>query len=54
MPEVKKTVSVSTATIYRLIEGQGFPKPVPIGGRSVAWLRHEVEAWIQSRIALRG
>ena len=35
-----------------------FPKPVPIGGTpakptAVRWLAAEVDAWIQSRVALR-
>ncbi len=30
-----------------------FPKPVKIGGQSVAWLESEVDAWIVGRVAER-
>jgi prophage regulatory protein len=33
-------------------EGQ-FPKPVRLGERRIAYVRAEVEAWIDSRIAAR-
>ena len=28
-----------------------FPKPIKIGGRAVAWLESEVDAWIAQRIS---
>lgn len=31
-----------------------FPKPIRLGTRAVGWLEHEVDAWIESRIAERG
>ena len=31
-----------------------FPRPVPLGGKSVGWLEHEIDAWLASRIAKRG
>lgn len=30
-----------------------FPRAVPLGARSVAWVQSEVEAWIANRIAGR-
>jgi prophage regulatory protein len=30
-----------------------FPRPVPIGARSVGWVEHEIESWIKGRIAAR-
>ncbi|HAT1571409.1 TPA: AlpA family transcriptional regulator [Kluyvera cryocrescens] len=35
---------------YRLIQEGLFPKPIKLG-RSSRWLRSEVEAWLQQRIA---
>jgi len=31
----------------------GFPKPVPLVGRSVGWVESEVQEWIRGRIAQR-
>ena len=30
-----------------------FPRPVPLGGKSVGWLEHEIDAWLADRIAQR-
>lgn len=30
-----------------------FPRPVSLGGKSVGWLEHEIDAWLASRIAQR-
>ena len=35
---------------YKLIKDGLFPKPVKLG-RSSRWLKSEVEAWLQARIA---
>lgn len=35
---------------YRLISEGQFPKPIKLG-RSSRWLKSEVEAWMQQRIA---
>ncbi|MGJ7365826.1 AlpA family transcriptional regulator [Morganella morganii] len=35
---------------YKLIQDGQFPKPVKFG-RSSRWLKSEVEAWLQERIA---
>lgn len=35
---------------YKLIQEGQFPKPIKLG-RSSRWLRSEVEAWLQQRIA---
>ncbi|QMQ34140.1 AlpA family phage regulatory protein [Escherichia coli] len=36
--------------IYRLIRDGAFPAPIKLG-RSSRWLKSEVEAWLQARIA---
>lgn len=43
-------VGVSNTQIYNLIKKEGFPKPVPLGGRAVAWVESEVDAWILNRM----
>ena len=35
---------------YKLIKDGGFPAPIKMG-RSSRWLKSEVEAWLQARIA---
>ncbi|MCE0845282.1 AlpA family transcriptional regulator [Buttiauxella sp. A2-C1_F] len=43
--------AVSRATLYRMIAAGTFPRQVSLtGGRAVAWLQYDVEAWIASRM----
>lgn len=42
---------LSDKWFYKLIQDGLFPKPIKMG-RSSRWLRSEVEAWVQQRIAL--
>jgi prophage regulatory protein len=53
--QVKDLLGLSKSAIYARI-GQGtFPKPVSLGGRSVAWIESEVAAWMNARVdASRG
>jgi prophage regulatory protein len=32
---------------------EGFPRHIRLGGRSVGWLEHEVDAWIERRMSER-
>ena len=48
---VLERCAVSRATLYRMVAAGTFPRPVSLtGGRAVAWLHHDVEAWIASRV----
>lgn len=52
MPQVMDLVGLKKTAIYAAMAekgGQGFPAPVRIGNRAVAWREHEVLAWIESR-----
>jgi prophage regulatory protein len=42
-----------SSTLYAAMDGQGFPRPIALGPRSVGWIEEEVDAWIQARIAAR-
>ena len=53
LPEVRKRVPYSRATIYRKVARGEFPKPYDLGTRAVAWLESEIDAWIQARIEAR-
>ena len=52
LPAVCELVGLSKTSIYSAMSkhsGQGFPAPVRLGCRAVAWREHEVVAWINSR-----
>ncbi|MEL4247431.1 helix-turn-helix transcriptional regulator [Shewanella xiamenensis] len=44
---------LTKATIYRMIAERMFPKQVPLGERSVAWVEEDVLNWIAERIDVR-
>lgn len=54
MAEVKKIAGLGSTKIYDLIKNGEFPAQASLGGRAVAWIRGEVEAWAESRAASRG
>ncbi len=39
--------------IYEMMDEGTFPRPIKIGKRAIAWLEHEVDAWLQARVAER-
>jgi predicted DNA-binding transcriptional regulator AlpA len=39
--------------IADLVKREGFPRHIRLGGRSVGWLVHEVDAWIERRMSER-
>lgn len=49
-PVVCSKVSLSRATVRRLVKNKIFPAPYSLGGRRVAWAVHEVDAWIAARM----
>lgn len=51
--EVMNITSLARPTIYKYIKNGNFPRPVSLGGRAVAWVREEIEEWIEQRIAER-
>jgi prophage regulatory protein len=52
--EVKRLTGLSTATVYRKISSNEFPRPVALGVMARAWPLSEVQDWIAGRIAVRG
>jgi prophage regulatory protein len=52
-PETLKKTGLPNSGMYALIAADQFPKPVKLseGGRAVAWIEAEIDAWIESRIA---
>jgi prophage regulatory protein len=53
LPEVIKITGLSRSTIYGRMSQGDFPRPVPLGGRSIGWLESELEAWIKQKMASR-
>jgi prophage regulatory protein len=53
--QVKDLLGLSKSAIYARIAQGTFPKPVSLGGRTVAWIESEVIAWMNARVdASRG
>ena len=46
---------ISKSYLYQLVSRGDFPKPVQLikGGKAVAWIELEVQAWVESRIEAR-
>lgn len=51
--EVMEITSLARSTIYKFTAEGRFPKQVPLGGNSVAWLEAEVLEWMEARITER-
>lgn len=51
--EVERTTSLSRSRIYDLMKQGKFPKPVRLGPMSVAWVKSEIEKWLNDCIADR-
>ena len=50
LPEVQHRVGLGRSTIYRWMAEGKFPKPVQLGGYSVAWAEDEIDNWIAVRL----
>lgn len=53
LKDVKNLTKLSRSSIYLKVKRGEFPAPVSLGARSVGWLKSELDAWFQERIALR-
>lgn len=54
LPIVAERTGLARSSIYRAMEEDGFPRPVRVGRRAVAWVESEVEAWLDRKLAARG
>lgn len=50
LPEVIRITGLSKSRIYAI---PSFPRAVLLNERAVAWVKSEVDAWIEQRIAQR-
>lgn len=53
LPEVQHRVGLGRSTIYRWMAEGRFPKPVQLGGCTVAWPEPEIADWIADRMGKR-
>ena len=53
LPEVMARTGLSRSTIHVWVAEGRFPKPVPLGARSVGWIESELDEWMRGRIAAR-
>lgn len=51
--QVIEKTGLARSTIYKMIDANSFPKPIPLMKRAVGWLDSEIEEWIAERIAAR-
>lgn len=51
--DVTALTGISRASVYRLAAAGEFPKPLKLSERASAWVRTEVETWVQAKIANR-
>ena len=47
--EVGQMVSLSRASIYRLMDSGDFPHPIRVGPRAVRWRLRDIEEWMSER-----
>ena len=49
--QVEARTGLSRSTIYLRISEGTFPTPIHLGAKSVGWLAHEVDCWLERRVA---
>lgn len=48
--EVEAVTGLSRSAIYAKMATDEFPQQIKLSERSVGWLEHEIQEWIQTRI----
>jgi prophage regulatory protein len=51
--DVKSRTGKSTSGIYADMASGKFPRPIPLGERTVGWLESEMDSWIESCLRKR-
>ena len=46
--DVCSELGVSRASVYRLLQSEGFPKPLKLGKRAIGWERDHIQQWVKS------
>ena len=50
LAQVKELTCLSKSSIYRLMDEGDFPTQIPLGARSVVWVKSQVEDWCAQKI----
>jgi len=50
-PTVEAITGLSRSSLYAKMQKGSFPTAISLGERSVGWLEHEVQAWLENRVA---
>lgn len=53
LKEVMYCSGLARSTVYKYVAAGTFPKPVPLGGRAVAWIQAEIDAWMDEKVSAR-
>lgn len=53
LQQVMEMTGLGRSTVYKYVNENWFPKPIPLGGRSVGWLESEVVEWIMAKVSER-
>jgi prophage regulatory protein len=55
LADLPQIVGLKRTQIAEKVKAGEFPRPIPLSdsGRAVAWLESDLEAWLNSRIAVR-
>ncbi|WP_419942855.1 helix-turn-helix transcriptional regulator [Candidatus Palauibacter sp.] len=48
-PQVLRRIGLGKSTLYRMLDGGTFPRPVKLGLRAVGWREDEIEDWLGGR-----
>jgi prophage regulatory protein len=51
--DVERQTGLARATIYYFIKRGMFPRPIPLGLKSVGWLQEDINQWVRDKIAKR-
>ena len=47
--QVEEITGLSRSSIYRLMQTDGFPRPVKVGPAAVRWRASDITGWVESR-----
>ncbi|MEZ9871807.1 AlpA family phage regulatory protein [Vibrio toranzoniae] len=53
LKEVIQVTGISRSSLYKYLNEGQFPHPISLGARSVAWIDHEIQAWITTKMEQR-
>ena len=49
LPTVIKLSGLARATIYKHIKTGNFPQPIKMTSKSIGFIEHEIEKWLQEK-----